>query len=439
MTDTIQDDIQKSIIGVGALFRELLQNRGVAEETAMIAGGMIAGVCLLAVSYIVYKIVCVALVRTVHILIKKTKATWDDALLEAHLFSRLAHFAPALLISRTSHAVFVGMPAVAAFVDGVVNLYLIAIVVGVFFSIIDGIHGISQRTNLFSGMPLKGVAQAVKLIIILIAGILTLSILLGKSPLYFLSGIGALAAVLMLIFKDAILGFTGGIMLAANNLVRVGDWIEMPSAGADGDVIDVSLTTVKVRNWDRTIVTVPSYSLASGSFKNWRGMVETGGRRIKRAINIDMKTVRFVDEEMLARWRRIGLLQPYLERKQKEIDEVNAKTGGDLTVLGNGRRLTNLGTFRAYCEAYLRSHAQIHQKMTMIVRQLQPTELGVPLELYTFTSDIRWVQYEGIQSDIFDHLLAIIGEFGLSVYQTPSGDDVRSLGRVLVAKTGPHS
>ncbi len=439
MTDKIQDGIQKNIVGIGSFFREALVNRGVPDDTAVIAGGLVAGICLVAVAFIVYKIVCAALVRGVHMLIKKTTVTWDDALVEARLFSRLAHFAPVLLISASNRAVFAGMPAVAGFVDGFVNLYLIMIVVGVIFSVLDAIHGISQRTNVFSGMPLKGVLQAVKLIIILIAAILTLSILLGKSPLYFLSGIGALAAVLMLIFKDAILGFTGGIMLAANNLVRVGDWIEMPSAGADGDVIDVSLTTVKVQNWDKTIVTVPSYSLASGSFKNWRGMAESGGRRIKRAINIDMKTVRFADEEMLGRWRRIELLQPYLERKQKEIDEVNRKTGGDLTVLGNGRRLTNLGTFRAYCEAYLRSHAHIHQKMTMIVRQLQPTELGVPLELYTFTSDIRWVQYEGIQSDIFDHLLAIIGEFGLAVYQNPSGDDVRGLGRALAAKGAAHS
>jgi miniconductance mechanosensitive channel len=434
MTENIQDSIQNNIAGVSSYFRETLASHGVPEGTAMIAGAMIAGICLLLVACIVYKIVNFVIVRLVHALIKKSTAKWDDALAESKLFARLSHLAPALVISALGKIVFAGQPAVLAFADGFVNLYLVVIVVSVIFSVLDAIHAISQRINLLSGMPLKGVVQAAKLLISLVAAVLVLSILLRKSPVYFLSGIGALAAVLMMIFKDAILGFTGGIMLAANNLVRVGDWIEMPSAGADGDVVDVSLTTVKVRNWDNTIVTIPAYSLASGSFKNWRGMSDSGGRRIKRALNIDMQTVRFADEAMLERWRRIALLKPYLDSKQKEIDEENKKTGRDLTVLGNGRRLTNLGTFRAYCEAYLRAHPKIHKKMTLMARQLQPTELGLPLELYTFSNDTGWVNYENIQSDILDHLLAIINEFGLAVYQNPSSADVRGLGGVIGTK-----
>lgn len=434
MSDSIPDTAPDTIEGLNILFKEILVNHGISQETAMLIGTLTATFCLLAVAWLAHKIVYELVVRTVQKLIARSETKWDDALVEAKLFRRFAHFVPALIISTFNARVFAEAPALAEFADSFVNLYLVVIVVGILFSGLEAVYLISQRTNLLAGMPLKGVTQAGKLVIAIIAAIIVLSILMGKSPVYFLSGIGALAAVLMMVFKDAILGFTGGIMLAANQMVRVGDWIEMPSAGADGDVIDVSLTTVKVQNWDKTIVTIPAYSLASSSFKNWRGMSESGGRRIKRSIAIDMKTVRFADEKMLEHWRRIDLLKPYLDAKLKEIGEANQKRDCDLSILGNGRCLTNLGTFRAYCEAYLRAHAHIHQGMTLMVRQLQPTELGLPLELYTFTSDIRWVQYEGIQSDIFDHLLAIVGEFGLSVYQNPSSTDVRELKTSLDVK-----
>jgi miniconductance mechanosensitive channel len=256
--------------------------------------------------------------------------------------------------------------------------------------------------------------------------VLVLSTLLDKSPIYLLSGLGALTAVLLLVFRDAILGFVAGIMISVNQLARIGDWIEMPKAGADGDVIDISLTTVKVQNWDKTITTIPAYDLISSSFKNWRGMSESGGRRIKRALPIDMRSVRFADEEMVERWSRMDLLRDYLDGKQREIEEENTARGTDLSVLGNGRRMTNLGTFRAYCIAYLRNHPRIHQKMTFLVRQLAPTDRGMPLEIYVFTNDIRWAAYEAIQSDVFDHLLAVIEEFDLRVFQAPSGGDVQS-------------
>ena len=420
--------IQTSARSVSIFFRDVFAGRGIALEAASVVATLLAGACLVLAAYIVFKVVNATVVRVAHALLKKGAARWGVLYGEERLISRLSHLAPALVVSTLNRAVFGGMTVAEKYVEGFVNLYLIAIAVGVVTAALDLLHVVAQRIDWLSTMPLKGMEQAVKLVVILVAGILALSVLFGESPVYFLSGIGALAAVLMLVFKDAILGFTGGIMLAANQMVRVGDWIEMPSAGADGDVVDVSLTTVKVQNWDKTIVTIPAYSLASGSFKNWRGMSESGGRRIKRAINIDMKTVRFADEKMLERWRRIDLLKAYLAAKQRQIDEENNRPGCDLTVPGNMRRLTNLGTFRAYCEAYLRAHASIHQGMTLIVRQLQPEELGVPLELYAFTSDIRWVQYEGIQSDIFDHLLAIIGEFDLAVYQNPSSEDVRGLG-----------
>ena len=253
-----------------------------------------------------------------------------------------------------------------------------------------------------------------------------LSVLLDRSPVLLLSGLGALTAVLLLIFKDAILGFVAGIHISANRLVRVGDWIEMPTHQADGDVIDISLTTVKVQNWDKTITTIPSYDLVSRPFKNWRGMQDSGGRRIKRAIMIDISTIRFADAAMIESFCGISLIKGYVEDKLAEIDAFN-KEHGITDHPRNGRALTNIGTFRAYCVAYLRAHPKIHDKMTFLVRQLAPTPKGLPLEIYVFTTDTAWVAYEGIQADVFDHLFAILPAFGLAAFQDATGLDLRSL------------
>jgi miniconductance mechanosensitive channel len=402
-----------------------LQKSGMPAEVS--AELVQAGVCVLGLALAVaaYKGVLLVIARAAVRMAARTKTKWDDAVIETQLLHRLAHFAPLIVINAFGGMFFVPGSEGFAVVKGFAHLYLIVVSVGVAISVLDFLcHGVLQ-TRWGAEFPVKGLAQAFKLAALLVAAIQALSVLLGKSPAYLLSGIGALTAILMLVFKDAILGLTAGIMLSANRMVCIGDWIEMPSAGADGSVVDVSLTTVKVQNWDLTITSIPAYSLVSSSFKNWRGMSEAGGRRIKRAVFIDMQTVRFADEGMLARWRKIGLLRPYLTDKLAEIERSN-KTGGlDPAVLGNGRRLTNLGTFRAYCVAYLRRHAQIHQGMTLIVRQLAPTEHGMPLEIYAFTNDTDWVRYEGIQSDIFDHLLSVIGEFGLAVYQRSSDAETR--------------
>ncbi|MEN8725583.1 MAG: mechanosensitive ion channel domain-containing protein, partial [Lentimonas sp.] len=282
--------------------------------------------------------------------------------------------------------------------------------------------------------PAKSFTQAAKLVINLIGMIFILSVVLGKSPLVFFSGLGAVTAILLLIFKDAILGLVAGFQLSVNNMVMVGDWIEMPGRGADGEVTDVSLTTVKVQNWDKTITTIPTYSLISDSFKNWRGMSEAGGRRIKRSLHIDMRTIQFADEQLLERFKRIRLLRPYLEQKLEDIQEYNSNVENDLAELINGRRLTNVGTFRAYCVAYLRNHPKIHQKgMTLLVRQLAPNEKGLPIEFYCFSNDTAWVNFEDIQGDLFDHLLSIIPEFGLSTYQAPSGADLEKAGAFFKA------
>jgi miniconductance mechanosensitive channel len=245
--------------------------------------------------------------------------------------------------------------------------------------------------------------------------------------MYFLSGLGALTAVLLLVFKDTILGFVAGIQLSANKMVAVGDWIEMPKYGADGDVIDVALTTVKVQNFDKTITTIPAYALISDSFKNWRGMFQSGGRRIKRAVHIDMQTVMFCNEEMLARFAKIQYISEYIQRKKEELEKHNAKHQVDNSNLVNGRRMTNVGTFRAYVTEYLKNHPKIHRELTFLVRQLAPGESGLPIEIYVFTNDTEWAHYEAIQADIFDHILAVLPEFDLRVFQNPSGMDFHAL------------
>lgn len=404
-----------------------LLGHGLSEDYAR-SGAALSGVLvLLALASIVNWLVKVIILGAVRVIVKRTATLWDDAFLKEGVFTRLSHLAPVFVFQMLGPDVLGETPAMMALVNGAVNIYLVVIVLMVLDALLNALHAMAISSGYAARVPVKGFFQAMKLVFILIGIVFILSTLLGKTPLYLLTGMGALTAVLLLVFKDAILGFVAGIMISVNELVRVGDWIEMAKAGADGSVIDVSLTTVKVQNWDKTITTIPSYDLISGSFKNWRGMFESGGRRIKRALHIDMQTVRFADEAMLARWRQIALLAPYLEGKQKEIETFNQANGTDLTVLGNGRRLTNLGSFRNYCAAYLRSNPRIHQEMTFLVRQLAPTEHGIPLELYVFTNDTRWAMYEEIQSDIFDHLLAVIGEFGLVVYQQPSGHDVRKI------------
>ncbi|MHC5146084.1 MAG: mechanosensitive ion channel family protein, partial [Planctomycetota bacterium] len=276
-------------------------------------------------------------------------------------------------------------------------------------------------------VPIRGFMQVVKIIAFIAGGIIILGMIVKRDPTNILAGFGAMTAVLMLIFKDAILGFVAGIQISANNMVHLGDWIEMPKYGADGDVTDISLTTVKVQNWDKTISTIPAYALISDSFKNWRGMSESAGRRIKRSINIDMNTVKFCNPMMLDKFRRIEHIAEYIDAKQAEIDDYNTEANIDNTELVNGRRMTNVGTFRAYVIAYLKNHPKINRNMTFLVRQLKPTECGLPIEIYVFSSDKVWANYEAIQADIFDHILAVIPEFGLRVFQNPTGSDFSRL------------
>jgi miniconductance mechanosensitive channel len=292
-------------------------------------------------------------------------------------------------------------------------------------SFLNAAHDVYNTYPVLREIPVKSFIQVTKLVFYFIGGIFIISIAINKTPIYLFSGLGAMTAVLMFIFKDAILGFIAGIQLTANRMVSHGDWIAMPKYGADGDVLEVGLTTVKVQNWDKTITTIPTYALISESFQNWRGMQESGGRRIKRAVYIDVNTIKFCTEEMLERFRKIQYISDYMEKKRAELEEFNKNIDGSSQI--NRRRLTNIGTFRAYVDAYLKNHPMINQNMTFLIRQLEPTENGLPIEIYVFCKDIVWANYEAIQADIFDHILAAVHDFELKIFQNPTGSDFREL------------
>ena len=355
---------------------------------------------------------------------KRTKTQWDDILLKQGVFSRLAHLAPAMVL-------YLGAPYVGIRLDFVGHLqlastlYMLIVGAASLAAMLSAAAIIWQKREGYEHIPVRGFVQVIQIIIAFATAITCLSLLLNRSPAFFLSGLGALTAILMLIFKDSILGLVAGIQIAANRMLHIGDWLEMPKYGADGDVIDISLTSVKVQNWDKTITTVPTYALISDSFKNWRGMSESGGRRIKRALYLDMTSIGFLSAEQLGSLQNIALLQPYLEQKAAELASSNREAGVDESTPVNGRRLTNVGTFRAYLVAYLKAHPMINQEMTFLIRQLAPTEKGLPMEIYVFSSDKVWANYEAIQADIFDHVLAALPEFGLRVFQNPTGADFR--------------
>jgi miniconductance mechanosensitive channel len=307
---------------------------------------------------------------------------------------------------------------------------MIILVLRVLDSMLSSIQEIYQRFEISKKRPIKGYLQIVKIFLFIIGTVLVVTTILGTSPVGLLSGIGALSAVILLVFKDSILGLVASVQLSANNMIRIGDWIEIPDFGVDGDIIDVTLQTVTVRNWDMTIATVPIYTLISSSFRNWRGMTESGGRRIKRALYIDMNSIKFCDKELLSRLWRFRLLKDYLTEKEQEIAAYNQSLNIDEeNEYFNGRRLTNIGTFRAYVSAYLHAHPMIHDDMTFLVRHLAPTDRGLPLEIYVFSADQRWAWYENIQADIFDHLLAVLPLFDLAVYQSPGSLDLRLLAK----------
>ena len=413
---------------ITSIIKEILQSWGFNESWTDDLTSTIILVIILAIAFLGDAICKHVILTTVTRLVKKTKATWDDVVFDRKVMIYLSHLvAPIILYILLPLAI--SNAGLLTFILRICMIYIIAVFLKFISALLSALYHVYSEREQFRDRPLKGLLQTVQVILFFIGGIIIVSILIDKSPMVLLTGLGASAAVLMLVFKDSIMGFVSGIQLSANNMLKVGDWIEMPKYGADGTVIEVTLNTVKVRNWDNTITTIPPYALVSDSFQNWRGMQESGGRRIKRSIRIDMNSVKFCTPEMLAKYRKIRLLKDYIEETEKVVEEYNKEHGIDNSVLVNGRRQTNLGVFRAYLTNYLRSLPAVNQDLTCMVRQLQPTEQGIPLELYFFSSIKAWIPYEGVQADVFDHVLAIIPEFDLHVFQNPTGEDFRALSR----------
>jgi len=349
---------------------------------------------------------------------RKTVTLIDDIIFDRHLVHRAAHLIPALIFYSYLPKILSPESQMYGLLHKVVDLYFVLVVLAVYDAFLSSVRDVYDMHNKRGKVSINGVIQALKMIGTFVAIIFAVSLLAGKSPLFFISGLGAFTAVLMLIFKDPLLGLVAGVQLSTMDLIRKNDWIEIPKHGADGRVIDISLTTIRVQNWDKTIVSIPAYEFVSSSFKNWRGMSESGGRRIKRSMRFKINTVHFLKDEEIERLRKIKLLAPYIDEKLSQMRKFNQEefSGSDMSVLANGQRLTNIGMFRAYCNAYLRKHPGINQNMPIIVRHLEPTETRLPLQLYMFTSDTRWEEYENVQADIFDHLLSLVPEFGLEIF-----------------------
>ncbi|MBP1613970.1 MAG: putative transrane transport protein [Bacteroidetes bacterium] len=388
----------------------------------LIAVGLLLGLAFFA------DLICrTILLRVVTKLVKHTRATWDDIIFDRKVMINLSRMLAPILIYLLLPVVFPRDPDMIIFLQRLCMIYIIATLLRFINELLLAMYHVYIEKEQFRDRPLKGLLQTVQVVLFFIGGIAIVSVLINKSPAVLLTGLGASAAILLLVFKDSIMGFVSGIQLSANNMLRVGDWIVMSKYGADGTVVEVTLNTVKVRNWDNTITTIPPYALVSDSFQNWRGMQESGGRRVKRSIKIDMNSVKFCTPEMLDKYRKIQLLRNYIDETEQIVSEYNQTLSIDNSLLVNGRRQTNLGVFRAYLNNYLKSLPEVNKEMTCMVRHLQPTEQGIPMELYFFSSVKEWTAYESIQADIFDHVLAIVPEFELRVFQNPTGSDFREL------------
>jgi miniconductance mechanosensitive channel len=365
------------------------------------------------------------IVRAVAALVARTRAEWDDVVLEHGALRRAAVLVPLLVFRSGIELVPVYQPQVRVLVLRLVAACMILVVARTLDALFSAGHELYRRHSARAARPITGYVQLAKVVVYFVAAIFIVARLADQSPWYFISGLGAMMAIITLVFRDTLLSLVAGIQLTSNDLLRVGDWIEMPQFNADGDVIDIALNTVRVRNWDRTVTVIPAHKFMENSFKNWRSMFEGGGRRIKRSIHINTSTIRFLSDKEIERFSRYALLRDYMEQKAGELAEYNARRGSDNgAIVPHVRRLTNVGTLRAYITAYLRAHPQIHDDMTFLVRQLAPTPEGLPIEIYVFTTDTRWAVYEGIQADVFDHVLAMVPEFGLQVYQRPAGTDL---------------
>jgi miniconductance mechanosensitive channel len=379
------------------------------------------GVLLL--SYIAYLVTRKYILKWLGLLVKRTKTQLDDIIFDQVTSRRLAFIAPILIIYNFAYLT----PSLAGTIQRIAFALIFLILLMSISAFLDALNKIYEQKEQFKGRPIKGYIQALTIVLYIVGVLVMVGILTGQSFLVLLSGVGALTAIIILVFRDTILSFIASLQITSNDLVRLGDWIEVPQYEADGDVIDIALHIVKIQNWDKTISVIPTHKLIEASFKNWRGMQDSGGRRIKRSIFIDIDSIKLCDEKMLEKFQKIELLKNYLAQKITEIEKDNKNKNVDMNSMVNARQLTNIGTFRAYIAAYLRDHKKIHQDLTFLIRQLAPGPTGLPIEIYVFTNDVRWANYEAIQADIFDHLLAVIKEFDLRTFQYPGGKDFRPM------------
>ena len=397
------------------MFNEIFSLKGIglnSSENSIIVLGIFLVICI--VSYLISNKILISLISN---LFKKTSTKLDDILIEKGFLNRLSNLIP-LIIFYNLFNHFYG----DYLIINRLALALIAIVVILSInSLLNAFNEIYNQSKYSDKVNIKSYFQIIRLVFNLFGLIIVVSIFSGQSPFYLLSGLGALTAVLMLVFKDTILSFVSSIQISSNDLFKVGDWVEAPQFGADGDVVDIGLHTIKIQNWDKTISIIPTHKLIDSSFKNWRGMSDSGGRRIKRSINIDINSIKFCNSELIKQFKEINIISEYINTKLSEIDNHNTQLNTKSSI--NGRALTNVGTYRAYVKAYLKNNKHIHNDMTFLVRQLSPTEKGLPIEIYVFSNNTNWIEYEEIQSDIFDHLLSVLNQFELKIYQYPSGND----------------
>ena len=385
------------------------------NNTSLAFAEAIATLSIVVVSVLLYYLVRFVVKKTVYKIIQLSTNKYDDLLIKNKVVSRLCLLVPSLLLGALLSKTLPDYLETAALLLKMNNIFQIFIFTFVVSAIVTTVEDAYNTLDMSKQKPITGLIQVIKIVLYLVCGIVVIAYLMGTKISNILISLGTVSAVIMLIFQDTIKGFVGGIQLSSNDMLRIGDWIVM--GPADGTVLEIKLTTVKVQNWDNTITTIPTYNLVSNPFTNWRGMSESGGRRIARTINIDVNTIRYCTPEMIEKYKHYNLIKDYLSQKEEDIQEYNKANRIDTSEIMNGRQQTNLGVFRAYIKAYIDNNPKLNHNLTMMVRQMQPTEFGVPLQIYAFSSDKRWINYEEIQSDIFDHIIAAAPMFDLKIYQ----------------------
>ena len=410
-----------------ALEKLLVNTLGVNPDGAFLIKTLILAVSAAVILYVVWRLSKWVLLRWIPKMTKRTKTEWDEIILNNRVISGIALLIPVMLLDYLAPAIFEEIWQLIPVVKGATDVIIVFTVAWIVASVFNSVNAILAGNPDFVDKPIGSFTQLGKIFVYSIASVLAISIVFDKSPIYLLSGFGAVAAVVLLVFKDSILGFVASIQLSANNMVQVGDWVTVPKYNADGDVLEINLTTIKVQNFNLTITTIPTYAFVADSFTNWRGMEMSNGRRIKRAIHIQMNSIKFCNAETLKRFQEIHLVGDYIVERQAEIDLYNKEHKVDGSVMANGRKLTNIGVFAVYLENYLMSNPNINQKMTIMVRQLSPAASGLPLEIYAFSIHKDWKVYEGVISDIFDHVIAAASEFDLNIFENPTGADFQKL------------